>query len=192
METSPAALAAQKHELRLACREKRSALGREVRAAASQAICAHLAAWEVFQRAEIILTYLPMKAEVDLRPLLTAHPEKTWAVPRILEASHALLFHPYDRARLVRHPFGMDEPAADLPVIAATDIQLCLVPGLAYDRQGWRLGYGGGYYDRFLAQFPGPSLGVTFAALLLESLPHGAWDVPMRGVVTENGLVYTI
>jgi 5-formyltetrahydrofolate cyclo-ligase len=182
-------LAEQKAQLRQICRNQRKALGPEARAIASQAICVQIENWGIFQQAEVILTYLPMKAEVDLRPLLAAHPEKTWAVPRILEASHGMVFHPYDPARLVRHPFGMDEPAADLPVIPDSTLQLCLVPGLAYDRQGWRLGYGGGYYDRFLQHFPGPSLGVTFAALLLESLPHGEWDVPMRGIVTENGLV---
>ncbi|PWH14383.1 MAG: 5-formyltetrahydrofolate cyclo-ligase [Anaerolineae bacterium] len=179
-----------KPALRQRCRALRRELGQETRQRASQAICAHLAAWQVFQRAETILTYMPMKAEVDLRPLLEQFPAKRWLLPRIVpEEEHRMDFHLYDPARLVLHPFGMAEPAADLPVVAATEIELVLVPGLAYDRLGWRLGYGGGYYDRFLARFNGISVGVTYQALLLEAVPHGEHDVPVGWIVTENGIL---
>jgi 5-formyltetrahydrofolate cyclo-ligase len=185
----PQTTAEEKQQLRQLCRQIRRDLGEEVRARASQAICAQIERWEEFQHAQSLLAYLPIKAEVDLRPLLERHPEKHFALPRILpEAEGRMVFHPYDPARLVRHPFGMDEPAADLPLVPENEIELCLTPGLAYDRQGWRLGYGGGYYDRFLSRFTGVSLGVVFQALLLESIPHGEFDVPVGWVVTEAGL----
>jgi 5-formyltetrahydrofolate cyclo-ligase len=117
------------------------------------------------------------------------HAEKRWLLPRIIpEANHSMLFHPYDSQRLVRHPFGMDEPAPDLPAIPPEAIQLALVPGLAFDRHGWRLGYGGGYFDRFLAGFSGITLGVVFQELLLENLPHDKHDIPMKWIVTEKEL----
>lgn len=178
-----------KQALRQRCRAIRRELGEETRLRASRSICAHLAAWEVFQRAETILTYLPIKAEVDLRPLLEPFPAKHWLLPRIVpEENHRMDFHPYDPARLVIHKFGMAEPAADLPVVPAEEIQLVLVPGLAYDRQGWRLGYGGGYYDRFLSQFGGVSVGVAYHALVLEAVPHSGYDLPVGWIVSETGL----
>jgi 5-formyltetrahydrofolate cyclo-ligase len=178
-----------KQQLRQQCRALRRELGGEHRQRASRSICEHLAAWAIFQRAETVLTYMPIKAEVDLRPLLEQFPAKRWALPRIVpEENHRMDFHPYHPQQLVIHPFGMAEPAADLPLIPAEEIQLVLVPGLAYDRQGWRLGYGGGYYDRFLASFGGISAGVTYQALVLESIPHHKHDVAVGWVVTEQGL----
>jgi 5-formyltetrahydrofolate cyclo-ligase len=178
-----------KQELRQRCRAIRRELGEETRQSASRSICAHLAAWPVFQRVETILTYMPIKAEVDLRPLLEQFPQKRWLLPRIRpEENHRMDFHPYDPARLVIHKFGMAEPAADLPVVPADEIELVLVPGLAYDRQGWRLGYGGGYYDRFLAGFGGVSVGVTFHDLLLDTVPHSGYDLPVGWIVSETGL----
>jgi len=168
----------------------RRELGEQQRLRASRLVCEHLSGWKVFQRAETILAYLPMKAEVDLRPLLEQFPQKRWLLPRILpEDNHRMDFHPYDPARLVIHKFGMAEPAADLPIVPAGAVELVLVPGLAYDRQGWRLGYGGGYYDRFLARFNGISVGVAYQALLLESVPHSGYDVPVGWVVSETGLL---
>jgi 5-formyltetrahydrofolate cyclo-ligase len=183
----PDTIAEQKNQYRQRCRQIRQALGAETRLQASRAICAQIETWTVFQRAQVVLIYLPMKSEVDLRPLLERHPEKEWLVPRIIpEAEHSMVFHPYDPNRLVQHPFGMAEPAADLPVIPAAKIDLALVPGLAFDRQGWRLGYGGGYFDRFLKDFSGASLGVVFDALLLENLPRNEYDVAMNWIVTEK------
>ncbi len=185
------ALAEQKQALRKTCRQLRRELGEEARRLASQSICAHLAAWDVFQRADVILTYMPIKAEVDLTPLLADFPQKRWVVPRIVEADHSMTFHIYDPARMLVHAFGMAEPAPDLPTVFPADVTLALVPGLAFDRYGWRLGYGGGYFDRFLAAFGGISIGITFHALLLDSVPRGEFDIPMRWLATEKGLVST-
>jgi len=180
---------AEKKFIRQHCRQIRQGLGEAVRLPASREICAQIENWPFFQHARVILTYLPMKAEVDLRLLLERHPEKHWLIPRIApEESHSMYFHPYNPARLVRHPFGMDEPAPDLPVVPPKEVQLALGPGLAFDRCGWRLGYGGGYYDRFLRDFTGLSLGISFQALLLEKLPHDEHDLPMQWLVTETGL----
>jgi len=179
----------QKKLLRQQCRQIRQGLGEAARSQASLDICASIEGWTVFRHSAVILTYMPMKAEVDLRPLLERHPEKRWLIPRIApEADHSMYFHPYDPNQLVRHPFGMDEPAADLPIVSPEEIQLALVPGVAFDQCGWRLGYGGGYFDRFLRNFSGVSLGVVFQALLLKTLPHDEHDVSMQWLVTEKGV----
>jgi 5-formyltetrahydrofolate cyclo-ligase len=176
-----------KQALRQQCKQIRRALGEQTRQRASQTICAQIEAWTTFQRAETILTYMPMRGEVDLRSLLERQPAKRWVLPRIIpEEGHRMVFQPYDPANLVVHAFGMAEPAPDLPKIPPAEIQLTLVPGLAFDRQGWRLGYGGGYFDRFLKDYAGVSLGVIFGALLLDSLPHTAFDMSIEWLVTEG------
>ena len=185
-------LAEAKIQLRKHCRQLRAALGDETRARASLSICERLENWMIFRQSQTILTYMPIKGEVDLTPLLDRHPEKQWILPRILpEENHRMVFHPYDAARLVRHPFGMAEPQADLRTVPPDSIQLALVPGLAFDRRGWRLGYGGGYFDRFLKDFSGVSVGIVFQALVPANLPHDSFDAPMQWIVTEGDFIVT-
>ena len=185
-----AEIARQKRQLRRSCRQVREQLGAATRQHASQAICRWIEAWPIFQDAVVIQAYMPMLGEVELTPLLERHPEKQWVLPRIIpEENHRMVFHPYLPSRLVHHPFGMAEPDADLPVIPPDKIQLALVPGLAFDQVGRRLGYGGGYFDRFLSVFCGVSVGVVFQALLLEQLPCGIHDLTVMWIVTELGLL---
>ena len=180
----------QKSQLRQHCRALRKFMGEEIRNAASLFICERIENWPVFQQSETILTYMPIKSEADLTPLVERCPQKRWVLPRIIpEEGHRMVFHPYDAGRLVRHPFGMAEPASDSPMVAPEEIQLALVPGLAFDRHGRRLGYGGGYYDRFLRGFNGVSAGIVFHALLLDDVPHTPLDVPMGWIITEQGLL---
>ena len=179
-----------KHQLRAYCRQVRIDLGEPFRREASTTICGTIKAWGVFQASRTILTYMPMRAEVDLSPLLTECPEKRWLLPRIIpEENNRMAFHEHDPARLVRHAYGMLEPAAGLPEVSPGEVQLAFVPGLAFDCRGWRLGYGGGYFDRFLGGFSGVSAGVTFRALLLEDLPHQAHDRRVSCVVSEAGII---
>jgi len=185
----PDSLADAKTQLRQQCRKLRASLGDETRSRASQFICGQLESWPIFQQSDTVLAYMPIKNEADLTLLLARHPEKRWALPRIIpEEDHRMVFHPYDAERLVRHPFGMAEPAADLPTIPHETIRLALVPGLAFDRHGWRLGYGGGYFDRFLKNFAGVSVGIVFHSLFLDTVPRGAFDVAVQWVTTERGV----
>jgi 5-formyltetrahydrofolate cyclo-ligase len=189
--TSPQAeIAVQKRQLRGACRQEREQLGEAARQCASLTICDWLEGWTIFQQAEVILAYMPIPGEVDLTPLLRRQPQKRWVLPRIIpQENHRMVFHAYQPGQLVHHPFGMDEPASNLPVIPCEEVQLALVPGLAFDRLGRRLGYGGGYFDRFLCNFYGVSVGVIFQTLLLERLPCNECDVPVNWIVTERGLM---
>lgn len=180
----------RKELLRQRCNAIRAGLGDEIRQQANQAICTHLSIWDIFLSSETILTYMPIRDEVDLRPLLINFSEKRWLLPRIvLGKKGRMVFHPYEPKSLIRHSFGMAEPAPYLPQVPPTEIQLVLAPGLAFDRSGWRLGYGGGYFDRFLKDFSGVSVGVSYRALLLKALPHSKYDIPVNWLVTENGLL---
>ena len=89
---------------------------------------------------------------------------------------------------LVPHRLGMLEPGEDCPPVDRADIGLVLVPGLAFDLSGGRLGQGGGFYDRWLAGFSGFTAALCRAPLLLERLPAEGHDLPVALVLTEEGL----
>lgn len=178
-----------KRAVRSQCRIVRNGIGELNRSQASERICSHIQAWGSFQSARVVFTYLPMRGEVDLRPLFHFAPKIQWAIPRVVDApAPHLLFHAYQPERLVLHRYGMLEPDPAAPLIEPGQADLILVPGLAFDRRGFRIGYGGGYYDRLLAQHgrAAATLGICFQAVLLDAVPHEAHDVPVGFVVTET------
>ena len=154
---------------------------------ASKTICSWIALWQPFKAASTVLTYLPMRNEVDLTVLITQCPKKKWVIPRIRPGGQ-MTFHTYDPSTLLLHPLGMLEPDPESPVTTPDDIDCVLVPGLAFDRSGWRLGYGGGFYDRFLAGFKGVSAGITYDRLLFDQVPHDSHDIQVQYVTTESGI----
>ena len=89
--------------------------------------------------------------------------------------------------------FGIPEPPPDAPALSPAELAapdtLLIVPALAFDREGFRLGYGGGYYDRVLARAACPSVGLAFHSLLLPQLPREPWDKSVRAVCTEEILL---
>jgi len=182
------AVSLAKRALRARCRQAREELGPAYREQASQHICERIEAWDGFRSARVIFAYLPMRGEVDPRSLFDHSPRVQWAIPRVVEAPEPhLLFHAFQPDRLVLHRFGMLEPDPAAPLIAPEQADLIIVPGLAYTRTGFRLGYGGGYYDRLLAH-PGraATLGACYQALLLDEVPRGPHDVPVAHLVTED------
>jgi 5-formyltetrahydrofolate cyclo-ligase len=176
-----------KDQLRQESKRIRAALREEACQDASATICCHIQDWGVFQEAEVVLTYMPMRREVDLTPLCARFQKKGWAIPRIRPGGE-MVFQVYDPTQLVLHPYGMLEPGPLCPVIPPEAIQLALVPGLAFDLNGWRLGYGGGFYDRFLCSYRGSYAGITYQALLKEDVPHDSHDIPMQFLITETGI----
>lgn len=87
--------------------------------------------------------------------------------------------------------YGIPEPCHNMPKVEATEVSLILVPAIACDRRGYRLGYGGGFYDRLLGQ-PAwaqiPTVGIVFAEALLPQVPVAPWDRPLDMVCTDEGL----
>ena len=94
---------------------------------------------------------------------------------------------------LILSRFGIPEPPPAAPALSPAELAapdtLLIVPALAFDREGFRLGYGGGYYDRVLARAACPSVGLAFHSLLLPQLPREPWDQAVRAVCTEEILL---
>jgi len=177
-----------KRRLRALCRHRRDELGQAYRDWASERICERILQWATFRSASVVFAYLPMRGEVDSRSLIARSPNTQWAIPRVVDSPvRHLVFHAYYPDRLIPHRFGMLEPDPALPEILPDQAGLIIVPGMAFTRSGYRLGYGGGYYDRLLGQSGlAPTLGACFQALLLEEIPCEQHDVPVGHVVTES------
>jgi 5-formyltetrahydrofolate cyclo-ligase len=143
---------------------------------------------EVLRRQEwrVVLTFLAMAGEVDLGPLSETR-DLELVVTRT-PPQGPLTLHPLD-GPMERHPFGYMQPRAEAPLVDQGDIEVALVPGLLFARDGGRLGHGRGYYDRLLASFhPRPFLiGVTVDRRVVPELPMVEHDIWMDAVATETG-----
>jgi 5-formyltetrahydrofolate cyclo-ligase len=152
----------------------------------SERICRQLENLAQFQQAKTILSYCSHRQEPDLSCLLDLT-DKLWGLPRCVGKD--LLWHPWEpQQALVTGAYGILEPSADLPLLEPADVDLMLVPCVGIDRSGYRLGYGGGYYDRLRAN-PAwravPTIGIVFDFGYVDVLPIEPWDLPLDGVCTE-------
>lgn len=167
----------------------------------SERIIKHIVLSSIWQTSRVVALFYPMPEEVDVSPLLTGavlrsdtshdSDKPLILLPKIKTRDTALDFYPYHaQTALKRHRFGLLEPnpepdAAPYPL---HNVDLVLVPLLAVDCHGTRLGYGGGYYDRTLPRMKRAfRLGVAFHYQLVPDLPRAPWDIPLQAVVTDDG-----
>jgi 5-formyltetrahydrofolate cyclo-ligase len=136
-----------------------------------------------------ISAFLAMKGEVDLQPLTTRLPGWRWVLPRV-ETDRSLTFRDAATPRET-HAFGMYQPNASGQVIPIHEIDVFLVPGLAFDLHGRRLGNGAGHYDRVLAMARSDSISIGICAPghLVEEVPTDPEDQPVDYIATEDGVV---
>lgn len=177
---------AAKQEWRRWARKQRSD---DVTRALSEAVTDWIAAWLSHPEvpAGTVALYLPLPDEVDVTPLID-RTDRPCAVTRT-PSRGPLTLHPAD-SPLERHRYGFEQPVADSLRIPAERVGLVLVPGLAFDLRGERLGRGGGYYDRFLPTLRRGALrvGVIPDSLVVGALPTEPHDVAMTHLATESGV----
>lgn len=190
-----ASLRAAKAELRKQMQARRADLAPERRTVFSDQIARRVSELPEFLRARAVHLFLSMGDEVETLPLFLACVEagKRTCVPvQEPESGNLLLASWQPGEPLQKGPFGVPEPLpGEWEKGDAAGIDLVLAPGLAFDRAGSRLGYGKGYYDRFLAELlknPNPPdiFGLAFGFQVIESVPVGARDIKVQGVVTEQ------
>ena len=147
----------------------------------------------VFRETKTVLTYVSVPAEIDTSLFLETaiRLKKTVAVPRCEDQSGRMSFYIIRTAsELSPGHFGVLEPAAHCePLSDIPGDALCVVPALAFDRKGFRLGYGKGYYDRFLNRFTGTAVGLCYARCVQDALPHGKYDRAVQLLVTEKEII---
>lgn len=179
----------EKKELRLRVREELSALSRSELVRGDNALFARFLALPQVEAAKIIFAFwgIPGK-EPDTARLIRelVRRGKTVGLPRMLPG-HRMEVRRCDPDKpLVKVSFGISEPGEDCPLIQREDIDLTLVPAVCYDRRGFRLGFGGGYYDRWLENFSGVTVGLCREAVLQDRVPTEAHDAKVDILLTEG------
>ncbi|MBO9998366.1 MAG: 5-formyltetrahydrofolate cyclo-ligase [Cyanobacteria bacterium SID2] len=176
----------RKSELRRSLLKTRQSLSDREWRDLNNRLCVQLASHPNFVSAKTVLGYFSFRREPDLTPLVSD--DRTWGFPRCVEKS--LAWHRWQPGELlVEGAFGIREPHPETVSIDPETVDLMLVPAVACDRRGYRLGYGGGFYDRLLSH-PAwqrvPTLGIVFGFACLPELPIDGWDRRLAGVCTES------
>ncbi|MEG5063813.1 5-formyltetrahydrofolate cyclo-ligase [Microcoleus sp. B3-A4] len=200
-----------KTELRKSLLNTRKSLSAQEWRQKSDRICNHLQKSPLFTQAKTILAYFSCRQEPDLSPLFTSSVEeaswllnfgdrqdacptnaiptpKKWGFPRCVGKELSWhIWQPGDA--LHTGAYGILEPLPDAPKIDHSEVDLMLVPSVGCDVRGYRLGYGGGYYDRMLSLAEWESkvaIGIIFEFALIAQLPVDSWDKPLHGICTES------
>ncbi len=185
-----------KKQIREFIMKKRSALSTGERASHSQAILSFLTETETFKSAQQVASFVDFRNEVYMAPINEAilSAGKSLYLPYVNMKAKIMTFHEVKTLDdLVLSSYGILEP--DPNATPPADIQmfdLILSPGVAFDFKGYRLGYGGGFYDRFFSALSGrpPKIGIAFSCQQLDNLPTEAHDLPLDALITENGITY--
>ena len=185
-------MAAEKAAWRGRFRAARRAATEAERAAVSRAVCARALALPEVRAARVVHAFWPLADEVDLRPALAALRGRgvVVALP-VVVGPRRLAHRAFEPGTLRAGRWGIMEPPADAPPVPPARVDVVLVPGLAFGRDGSRLGMGGGFYDTFLAETGGTRVGVCPAAALVASVPAEPHDARLDAIVTDAETVCT-
>ena len=137
--------------------------------------------------ASTIATYVSYQSEVDTHQLIThwLSERKRVVVPKVID-NNLSFFEINQMSDVVPGYRGILEPTNVSTITNPMEIDVCIVPGLAFDINGYRLGYGKGFYDRFLASYPHISIGICFTNQLFYEIPHTKADIPVRCIITDT------
>ena len=186
------AVSHEKVELRRAAQSRRDALPAEMRKAAAEAIAARAFPLAV-AAGTIVSGFMPLKSEINPLPLMhkLADAGAGLALPVVVGRGKPLTMRSWQWGEpLVPGVWGIREPG---PAAATVEPDIVLVPLLAFDRSGYRIGYGAGYYDSTIAQLrakkPIAAVGIAFAAQEIETVPRTDFDAQLDLVLTENEMI---
>ncbi len=175
-----------KKQLRAEIISKRESLSETDWKEKSQKICKNLQNYSLFKQAKTILAYFPIRQEPDLTSLFSTN--HNWGFPRCEKKS--LIWHSWQpQEPLITGKYGILEPLPNAPILTPEKVDLILIPAVACDYNGYRLGYGGGFYDRLLnsPQWQSiPTVGIIFEFALLSQLPCEPWDQKLKTICTEK------
>ncbi len=169
---------------------KRNSLSEEERLNKSKKIKDNLLSLDEYKKAKNVMFFVSFGSEVHTHEMIKeALKNKTVIVPKVINNQiEPSLIIDFD-SLIPSGKFGILEPIEAMP-IAYKNIDLILVAGIAFDKEGYRLGYGLGYYDKFLAKLPKAlKIGLCFDFQVVEKLPREAHDVPVDMVVTDKEVI---
>ena len=183
----------EKNRIRSLYKEKRSAIPRDIKQIMDSAICKRFLSLSSYRFADTILLYSPLKNEIDTLPIAADALEKgkKIAYPRCIEDNEMVYHYITSTDQLTPGKYGIMEPSPSLPVFSPEDDSraVCVLPAIVYDKRGYRLGYGKGYYDRFLSSFKGTKAGLIYSDFIIDRIPVGRFDLSSDVVITEKGVI---
>ena len=184
-----------KKQFRTECKNRRAAMDKAQRLEADRRIFRSAAKLMEEIKPEILFCYVSSPAlEVNTESVIDYAMEKgmTVAVPKCVNGTNEMeFFSVQSRSELTKGRYGIFEPEGKEECLV-TDFSsgLCIVPGLAFDMGGRRLGFGKGYYDRFLEQFGGYTAGLCYECCMFDEIPYEQHDAVMDCIITENSILY--
>ena len=182
-----------KKEVRSFVLAKRAELHEEARKKKSLDIQNIVLAMPELIQAQTIMLFMDFRNEVETDRLVhyVLNAKKRLVLPRCASEGELILYHVQDLEENIEiGKWGIREPKEDCPRITPQEIDFVLVPGVAFDKDGNRLGYGGGYYDRFMKKLRGhvPRIGVAFQCQIVDHIPTEPFDLKITTMVTEKGI----
>ena len=176
-----------KAELRKQVLQEMKALPRQQKQAMVQALTDQFLKHPFYQEAKVIATYLSFPHEFQTQELIeqALKDGKKVLIPKTYPKGR-MDFVVYNPQQLVKTSFGLLEPQGNLEVVDASQIDLIHVPGLAFTTEGYRIGYGGGYYDRYLEHFSGHTLSTVYPCQIQNFISE-KHDIPVEEVLIDEG-----
>lgn len=178
-------LKVQKNQIRQKVLLQRKHMTEEERAIASKKICEEILLSKEFQQCRQLFLYFPMDLEVDTTLLFSKAKDigKIIAYPKVLSRTKMFFFEVNSFADLKVGNFGVMEPDM-ISLVECTKETLVIVPGIAFDKEGYRIGFGAGYYDRYFStREPLATFGIGYAWQLFTSLPKEVHDIPLTRII---------
>ncbi|MBQ6164687.1 MAG: 5-formyltetrahydrofolate cyclo-ligase [Clostridia bacterium] len=181
-----------KRQLREECLRRRDGIEPARREQMSREICDILTRLRSFETCDTLLTYVSFGSEVSTFPIIEYcfSVGKTVAVPKCEDRRKMEFYIITSFADLKRGKFDLLEPdPSKCRPVREFRNTFCLIPALSFDKYGNRLGYGGGFYDSFISDFPGTHIGLCFKECLMSELPSCRHDVKCDSILTEKGII---
>ena len=184
----------EKDELRAKYLAARASMDKDTRRERDLGVCNTAKGLVSFRYAEFVLLYAATENEIDVTEIAEAawKSGKKVAFPRCDKATHTMKYHIVSSMdELAVDSYGIREPSEDAPIydpVSEKGSAVCFVPGLLYDKAGYRLGYGKGFYDRYLSEFSGSKIGVVYSDYVMPVVPRGRFDVSDDNLLTEKAV----
>ena len=179
-------------EYHLAARREMTA---EKRAELDEKICRAVLMSATYRYADTILMYYAKEDEVNINRVAweAVKAGKKVAFPKTNPDDRSMVFRfVQSEDDFENGALGLREPKDDLPAFEVTgELQsnvICIIPAVVYDKKGFRIGYGGGYYDRYLSSFKGTKVGVEYYDFIIGEVPHGRFDLAVDVIISEKGI----
>ena len=179
-----------KMSLRLRHKKLRTDMNEEYKKKLDLKICNRVLSLKEYKSCDVFITYVSKKIEVDTLKIIEKAftDNKIVAVPKCIPEQKKMKFYIIKSLNdLEPGTFNVLEPIeSKCEILNDYNNSLCIVPGFSFDHEGYRLGYGQGYYDRFLSDFYGITVGLCYSHSIVEKLPHGYFDKPVDLLITDR------